>query len=138
MRRNRCWIGGRWLRPTGTDESTARTITIQADVNYGGKTRTYEYDALVLCEDGKWAVDPDSLSTGVLVEAATPTPDPNVTPTPTPEPTPTPTPGPKTKLYYNKSGGKFYMRIKTARRSRASICPWTAASPIRISTRARR
>lgn len=53
-------------------------------MNYGGKTRTYEYDALVLCEDGKWAVDPDSLSTGVLVEAATPTPDPNVTPTPTP------------------------------------------------------
>ena len=94
--------------PTGTDESNARTITIQADVNYGGKTRTYEYDALVLCEDGKWAVDPDSLSTGVLVEAATPTPDPNVTPTPTPEPTPTPMPGPKTKLYYNKSGGKYY------------------------------
>lgn len=29
------------------------TITIQADVNYGGKTRTYEYDALVLCEDGQ-------------------------------------------------------------------------------------
>ena len=94
--------------PTGTNESNARTITIQADVNYGGKARTYQYDALVLCEDGKWAVDPDSLSTGVLVEAATPTPDPNVTPTPTPEPTPTPTPGPKTKLYYNKSGGKFY------------------------------
>lgn len=94
--------------PTGTDESNARTISIQADVNYGGKARTYQYDALVLCEDGKWAVDPDSLSTGVLVEAATPTPDPNVTPTPTPEPTPTPTPGPKTKLYYNKSGGKYY------------------------------
>ena len=72
--------------PTGTDESNARTISIQADVNYGGKARTYQYDALVLCEDGKWAVDPDSLSTGVLVEAATPTPDPNVTPTPTPEP----------------------------------------------------
>lgn len=60
--------------PTGTDESNARTISIQADVNYGGKARTYQYDALVLCEDGKWAVDPDSLSTGVLVEAATPTP----------------------------------------------------------------
>lgn len=44
-------------------------------MNYGGKARTYQYDALVLCEDGKWAVDPDSLSTGVLVEAATPTPD---------------------------------------------------------------
>ncbi len=42
------------------------------------------------------------------LSAATPTPDPNVTPTPTLEPTPTPTPGPKTKLYYNKSGGKFY------------------------------
>lgn len=95
--------------PTGTDESTARTITIQADISYSGETRTYEYDALVLCENNEWKVDPDSLSTGVLVEQATPTPDPNVTPTPTPEPTPTPTPGPKTKLYYNKKGGgKYY------------------------------
>lgn len=95
--------------PTGTNESTARTITVQADISYSGETRTYEYDALVLYEGNEWRVDPDSLSTGVLVEQATPTPDPNVTPTPTPEPTPTPTPGPKTKLYYNKKGGgKFY------------------------------
>lgn len=92
--------------PTGTDESTARTITIQADVDYGG-VRTYEYDAIVLYENGVWAVDPESLSTGVLVVAATPTPDPNVTPTPSPEPTPTPKPSGKTKLYYNKNG-KFY------------------------------
>ncbi|MEI3405533.1 MAG: hypothetical protein V8Q79_02875, partial [Christensenellales bacterium] len=34
--------------PTGTDESTARTITVQADISYSGETRTYEYDALVL------------------------------------------------------------------------------------------
>ena len=95
--------------PTGTDESTARTITVQADISYSGETRTYEYDALVLREGNEWKIDPDSLSTGVLVEQATPTPDPNVTPTPTPEPTPTPTPGPKTKLYYNKKGGgKYY------------------------------
>lgn len=113
--------------PTGTDESTARTITIQADVNYGGKTRTYEYDALVLCEDGKWAVDPDSLSTGVLVEAATPTPDPNVTPTPTPEPTPTPTPGPKTKLYYNKSGGKFYHADQNCSKVASQYLPLTGS-----------
>ena len=39
---------------------------------------------------------------------STPTPDPNMTPTPSPEPTPTPAPGPKTKLYYNKDGGKYY------------------------------
>ena len=63
----------------------------------------------MLREGNEWKIDPDSLSTGVLVEQATPTPDPNVTPTPTPEPTPTPTPGPKTKLYYNKKGGgKYY------------------------------
>lgn len=96
--------------PTGTNESTARTITIQADVNYGG-VRTYEYDAIVLCENGVWAVDPDSLSTGVLVVAATATPDPNATPAPTPAPTPTPTPGPKTKLYYNKDGGRKYHSV---------------------------
>ena len=94
--------------PSGTDSSTARTITVQADVNYGGALRTYQYDAIVLNENGGWFVDPASLSSGVLVEKATPTPDPNVTPTPTPEPTPTPTPGPKTKLYYNKDGGKKY------------------------------
>ena len=94
--------------PTGTDASTARTITVEADVNYGGATRTYQYDAIMLFENDNWFVDPDSLSSGILVEPATPTPDPNMTPTPTPEPTPTPTPGPKTKLYYNKDGGKRY------------------------------
>ncbi len=94
--------------PTGSDTSTARTISLQADVTYGQSNRTYSYDAITLYEDGAWFVDPDSLSSGILVEAATPTPDPNATPTPSPAPTPTPTPGPKTKLYYNKDGGKLY------------------------------
>ena len=95
--------------PSGTDASGSRTITVQADIDYyNSESRTYEYEAIVLCEDGKWYVDPNSLSSGILREAATPTPDPNVTPTPTPAPTPTPTPGPKTKLYYNKNGGRKY------------------------------
>lgn len=94
--------------PTGTDASTARTITIQADVNYSGETRTYEYQVITLFENEMWYVDPDSLSTGILVEQATPTPDPNMTPAPTQEPTPTPAPSSKTKLYYNKNGGKRY------------------------------
>lgn len=50
--------------PTGTDESTARTITVQADISYSGETRTYEYDALVLREGNEWKIDPDSLSHG--------------------------------------------------------------------------
>lgn len=94
--------------PTGTDSSNARTITVQADVTYSGETRTYEYEAIALQENGNWYIDPDSLSSGILKEAATPTPDPNVTPTPTPGPTPTPTPSSKMKLYYNKDGGKRY------------------------------
>ena len=94
--------------PTGTDSSTARTITVEADVKYSGEMRTYQYDVVVLFEGNGWYVDPNSLSSGILVVAATPTPDPNLTPTPSPEPTPTPTPGPKTKLYYNKDGGKKY------------------------------
>lgn len=94
--------------PTGTDASNARTITIQADVNYSGEMRTYEYSAIMLCENGTWYVDPDSLSSGILQQKAAPTPDPNMTPTPSPVPTPTPTPGAKTKLYYNKNGGKMY------------------------------
>lgn len=94
--------------PTGTEDSTARTITVEADITYGGEARTYQYDALILCENEKWYVDPNSLSTGVLKAASTPTPDPNATPTPPPEPTPEPTVNPKTKLYYNKKGGSFY------------------------------
>jgi len=94
--------------PTGTDASTARTITVEADVSYSGEVRTYQYDAIALYEGDGWYIDPDSLSSGILIPKSTPTPDPNMTPTPSPEPTPTPTPGPKTKLYYNKDGGKLY------------------------------
>ena len=94
--------------PTGTDDSTARTISVEADISYSGEVRTYAYDAIALCENGSWYIDPDSLSSGILQVPSTPTPDPNATPEPTPEPTPTPTPGPKTKLYYNKDGGKYY------------------------------
>lgn len=94
--------------PTGTADSTARTIALEADISYGGDLRTYAYDAIALYENGGWYIDPDSLSSGILKVASTPTPDPNATPAPTPEPTPTPTPGPKTKLYYNKDGGRYY------------------------------
>jgi hypothetical protein len=94
--------------PTGTEASTARTITVQADVSYSGETRTYQYDAVVLSENEKWYVDPNSLSSGTLTTAAPSTPDPNATPTPEPTPTPKPTVNPKTKLYYNKDGGTFY------------------------------
>ncbi len=94
--------------PTGTDASTARTITVEADITYSGETRTYQYDAVILYEGSAWYVDPNSLSSGILVEQSTPTPDPNTTPTPSPEPTPTPKPNSKTKLYYNKDGGKYY------------------------------
>ena len=94
--------------PTGTDASTARTITVEADISYGGELRTYQYDAIALFESEGWYIDPDSLSSGILVLQSTPTPDPNMTPTPSPVPTPTPKPGAKTKLYYNKDGGKYY------------------------------
>lgn len=94
--------------PTGTEASTARTITVEADISYGGETRTYQYDAVTLFENDAWYVDPNSLSTGTLKAASTPTPDPNATPAPTPTPTPEPTTNPKTKLYYNKKGGSYY------------------------------
>lgn len=111
--------------PTGTEESTARTITVQADVKYGSndETRTYEYDAIVLYENGEWLVDPDSLSSGVLVQPATPTPDPNATPTPSPEPTPTPTINPKTVLYYNTDGGSYYHADKNCPRVSDKFLP---------------
>ena len=94
--------------PTGTEASNARTITVEADISYSGEMRTYQYDAIALYESDGWYVDPDSLSSGILVVQSTPTPDPNVTPSPSPVPTPTPKPNAKTKLYYTKDGGKKY------------------------------
>ena len=94
--------------PTGTEASTARTISVIADISYNNTIRTYQYDAVILQEDGKWFVDPNSLSTGLLIAKPDPTPDPNATPTPEPTATPEPTTNPKTKMYYNKNGGSFY------------------------------
>lgn len=94
--------------PTGTEASTARTISVVADISYNSTLRTYQYDAVILQEGGKWYVDPNSLSTGLLIDRPTPSPDPNATPTPAPTPTPEPTTNPKTKMYYNKNGGSFY------------------------------
>ena len=111
--------------PSGTEASTARTITVEADVSYSGETRTYQYDAVTLCENGKWYVDPNSLSSGTLKAASTPTPDPNATPTPTPEPTPTPTINPKTVLYYNKDGGSYYHADKNCSKVADKYLPLT-------------
>ena len=111
--------------PSGTEASTARTITVEADVSYGGETRTYQYDAVMLCEDGKWYVDPNSLSSGTLKAASTPTPDPNATPTPTPQPTPTPTINPKMVLYYNKDGGSYYHADKNCSKVADKYLPLT-------------
>ena len=111
--------------PSGTEASTARTITVEADVSYSGETRTYQYDAVTLCENGKWYVDPNSLSSGTLKEASTQTPDPNATPTPTPEPTPTPTINPKTVLYYNKDGGSYYHADKNCSKVADNYLPLT-------------
>lgn len=106
--------------PTGTDASTARTIAIEADVSYSGETRTYQYDAVLLCENGRWYVDPNSLSSGTLKAS---TPDPNVTPTPEPSPTPEPTINPKTVLYYNKDGGSYYHADKNCAKVASRYLP---------------
>jgi hypothetical protein len=98
--------------PTGTDNDTSRTITVLATVSSSAnERRQYRYSALMLQAEGQWYVDPNSLSTGTRVDNATPSPQEGAdgsTVTPAPTPAPTKTPGPKTKLYYNKSGGKYY------------------------------
>jgi len=106
--------------PTGTDASTARTIAIEVDMTYSGEIRTYQYDAVLLCENERWYVDPNSLSSGTLKAS---TPDPNVTPTPEPSPTPEPTINPKTVLYYNKDGGSYYHQDKNCAKVASKYLP---------------
>ena len=101
--------------PSGTDGDTSRTITVIVELQAAnGNLRTYRYDTLMLLEGTTWYVDPRTLTGAAGAVLSTPAPNtaggeggaPVITPTPSPKPTPTP--NKKTKLYYNKSGGKYY------------------------------
>jgi hypothetical protein len=95
---------------SGTDSDTSRTINVLADVIMREEHRYFRYNALMLQQNGKWYVDPRSVVAGTRVEAASAN-DASVVqndPTPQPTATPKPTPNKKTKLYWNKNGGKYY------------------------------
>jgi len=99
--------------PTGTDNDTSRTINLLCNVIVKDEPRLIRYQALILREDNKWLVDPNSLMSGTRVDAATPGPGQvgfgeSATEQPTATPKPTAKPKSNLKLYYNPKGGEYY------------------------------
>lgn len=89
---------------TGTDNDTARTVTVSAmiDKRNGKAPAKYRFQVIMRKEDGQWYVEPASLESHE--KAATETPTANETPTPTMEFIASP----NTVLYYNDKGGERY------------------------------
>lgn len=93
---------------SGTENDTARTVTVVADINKrnGQDPQKYRFQVIMKKEDGVWYVDPESLESNVVETTAA------VTINITPEPPPAPVEGSaNTVLYWNKSGGGSYYHI---------------------------
>lgn len=106
------WILKEWSMTSLTtspaaDSATFRLVTNMSKRNGAQTPVMMEYQATVVNDGTSWYVDPDSVRTGVTIEA-TAEPDyagGSVVPTPVP---PEPTIPPSTKLYRNSEGGKKY------------------------------
>lgn len=105
LRANRSTNDWEVLEISGSDSDQARTVNLNIliDRNNGDKPQWHRFQILMRKEEGKWFVDPASISSlGVL-------PDPNATQPPIPATiVPTATPDPNMILYYNPDGGSFY------------------------------
>lgn len=100
---------------SGSDADSSRTVTMTATIDKRNSRDPVKirFQIVMLKDNENWYVDPNSLvSNDVVEEETTDTSDSaNAVSTSiliTATPKPTATPGPKTKLYYNKSGGKYY------------------------------
>lgn len=89
---------------TGTENDTARTVTVTALINKnnGKDPEKYRFQVIMVKEDGQWYVDPASLESHETVTTTAPTA--NETATPTAEFIASP----NTVLYYNENGGERY------------------------------
>ncbi len=105
LRANRSTNDWEILEITGSDSDQARTVNLNIliDRNNGDKPQWHRFQILMRKEEGKWFVDPASISSiGVL-------PDPDATKPPVAATiVPTATPDPNMILYYNPDGGTFY------------------------------
>ncbi len=103
---------------SNTEADSTRTITMTADIDKRNNRPIVKirFQIIMVKSNNEWYVDPASLKSNDVVADETATADNTSTgsqdgagvATPTPTPKPTATPGSKTKLYYNKKGGKFY------------------------------
>lgn len=90
---------------SGTENDTARTVTVtaQIDKQNGRDPQKYRFQVIMKKEDGTWYVDPASLESNVVETT------PAVTINITAEPPPAAVEGsPDTVLYYNPDGGSYY------------------------------
>lgn len=106
---------------SGTENDTARTVTVTAEIDKqnGRDTQKYNFQVIMLKEDENWYVDPASLESNVVettVAASV-----NVTNTPKPAPEEG---SPDTVLYYNPDGGTYYHIDQNCSSTKAKFLPF--------------
>lgn len=106
---------------SGTENDTARTVTVTAEIDKqnGRDTQKYSFQVIMLKENENWYVDPASLESNVVettVASAV-----NVTNTPVPAPEEA---SPDTVLYYNPDGGTYYHIDQNCSSTKAKFLPF--------------
>lgn len=106
---------------SGTDNDTARTVTVTAEIDKqnGRDTQKYSFQVIMLKENENWYVDPASLESNVV--ETTVVASVNVTNTPKPAPEEG---SPDTVLYYNPDGGTYYHIDQNCPSTKAKFLPF--------------
>lgn len=106
---------------SGTDNDTARTVTVVAEIDKqnGRDTQKYSFQVIMLKENENWYVDPASLKSNVV--ETTVASSINVTNTPLPQPEEG---TPDTVLYYNPDGGTYYHIDRNCTSTKAKFLPF--------------
>jgi len=115
---NRQPLDQQFEKISNTEADSTRTITMTSviDKRNGRPHVKIRFQIIMVKSSNEWYVDPASLQSNDIVAdetasadtAAGDAGDGSAVVTPTPSPKPTAAPGAKTKLYYNKKGGKYY------------------------------
>lgn len=113
---NRVPLDYQFEKISNTEADSTRTITMTATIDKRNSRDPvkYRFQIVMLKVNNEWYVDPKSLASNEPVEetdGAAQTASTNTgasAPSSVSTPKPTATPGPKTKLYYNKKGGRYY------------------------------
>lgn len=110
IRANRTPTDYKIIDVSGTDADHTRTVLMQAGINKnnGSEPQLNNFQVLMIRVNDQWYVDPESIVTSQVVDAAPAALQATAAPVAVAPTSSVPKASGDTKLYYNKNGGKYY------------------------------